>query len=138
MLHPLTPTKMESATNFYPFLDAVSILRAARDLLSDEMNHARYVSALGNHGCRVDADSPHARQWDCNGACTKVAGGWKNPHLGNAHNMLRVASHKLFHRSPDWVNDNFGHSHVLRMFDEAISLFEDQPNPVPAGGCPSE
>lgn len=96
------------------------ILRRARARIEDPSRWTRGYSARDSKGAAVDAASEMAVAWCAYGACTAeggdegdaVAERWLVPAAGSVGQM------------PSTLNDDWGHTAVLQMFDRAIELAE--------------
>lgn len=105
--------------------DALTVLREARELISDPKRWTTGFFAKDADGRDVWWDYSGAVCWCAIGALNKVAGA-PEPHTA-ARKALRIGSERAFGETdPTLVNDGLGHVAVLRMFDAAIAFAEKE------------
>lgn len=109
--------------------DALTVLREARELISDPKRWTQNHFARDRRGEFISPIHPEAVCFCAGGALAKVDG--TSFHNSEAHSSaweaLRHASKSLFGNSdPADVNDELGHAAVLRMFDAAIASAEKE------------
>ncbi len=100
------------------------IVQRAREIISDEQHWCRGCYARGKAGTVVAVDDPDARRYCAMGALIVAA--WElcndNAAATNlAHDMAKIVSPT---GSLVFVNDHFGHSAVLSLFDVAIARLQ--------------
>lgn len=104
--------------------DALTVLREARELISDPKRWTRGAFARDVEGTRVRSAADEAVCWCAIGAYNRAAGGTKQLE---AFRLLQRASDDLFGKDdPAEVNDEMDHAAVLRMFDAAIASAEKE------------
>ena len=96
------------------------ILKAARELISDEAHWCQGRFACDETGDEAYTTEPRACRWCALGAVWAVAPGTVG--IGAAERFLDIASGETI---TDY-NDNHTHAEVLAMFDKAIKMSEGQ------------
>jgi hypothetical protein len=101
----------------------VEILRAAKAKIERPENWCQFAIARDITGRAVSWDDLSACRWCASGAVRAAAG----EESCTAHSILNVVAGEI---NPTWVisdvNDDRDHPTVLRMFDRAIELAEQE------------
>lgn len=104
---------------------ALTVLREARELISDPKRWTQGAFARNASGCKTGILHADATCWCTAGALLKVSEGFKD-EVGQANDFLDVAACQISSLGLVGVNDELGHSAVLRMFDAAIASAEKE------------
>lgn len=116
-------------------MTALEILKAARELLSDESRWTKEASARTIAGEETDALSRKAVCWCMDGAIEKAMGGWSScrDEYSKAADALAASTHDgigVLHRDEFVLfNDDpkTTHADMLAAFDRAIAALEAEP-----------
>jgi len=105
----------------------VTVLQAARDLISDHHHWTKGSLARDNSGRETFYDAPDACRWCAVGALAKALRQCGAPDRGfrlvggNERALLNRVAFELFDEESIMdANDNRNHADVLTIFDEAI------------------
>lgn len=102
-------------------MSEVELLMEARELISDPERWCQGHIAENDTGIEVSPLSPDAKRFCAAGSICNVMG-VRHAFISNAWETLGEAASGLFGRSVTYVNDDYSHADVLRMFDRAIEI----------------
>jgi hypothetical protein len=102
---------------------SAEILKAARARIADPKNWTQEHYARTDKGRPVGSNEAGAVCWCAIGALNAELGANASGEE-SAFKMLWNASGELFRMGPHMVNDDLGHSAVLKIYDRAIELAE--------------
>lgn len=100
--------------------EVVSLLKAARALISDPDKWTQGVFARNKEGSRISSTSPEATCWCASGAVNSIGFGSFNIRCGTLDAMEKHG----FGDSIEKFNDTHTHTEVLAEFDNVIAAIE--------------
>jgi len=100
--------------------DMLTILKDARDRISDEDSWCQEAYARDLSGSSISWDSEQAVQWCASGSLRKSVK-TSADFYGILETICRLSS-----KSIAWINDIDGHEAVLAYFDRAIKELEEK------------
>jgi hypothetical protein len=99
-------------------MNALAVLKAARDKIADEINWTQYAAARDSAGMPVKATDPKACRWCMIGALIAIEGDADTKKEAASH--LREGFAPGLANSLSWLNDRANHKAVLELFDITI------------------
>lgn len=99
-------------------MKAVEVLKAARELISDPRRWTTQTFACDKDGWDCDAWSDVAVRFCAFGAVDRIGMGAES----GATAFIVRAAREAWNLGPARVNDEYGHTAVMQMFDRAIEL----------------
>ena len=101
---------------------SIELLKAARDLIADPVNHTRFAYARDEDGAPLMVGSePEAASWCAVGALQALA--WCRRDRHEAMDALSRAAKDVYAQPRvTIVNDDHGHEATLKVYDRAIEM----------------